>query len=149
MKDMNTGSIAAEIKNTSFLSLLKDSLDCKSVTTITSNNLFTQQFLLSHPSLKGVKFDVVGSTVPQGPSTLKLGFDATQGIISASTYIDLMNGPVATASVSTKVKDFLVGADVGYDVATGRVDKYTASIALDRPREKVVLQMYHPQCPIL
>jgi hypothetical protein len=60
----------------------------------------------------------------------------------ASSHVDLLNGPVAYAQVSTRCKDFLLGAEVGYDVASGKLDKYTASIALDRPREKVVIQLY-------
>jgi voltage-dependent anion channel protein 2 len=102
----------------------------------------TQQLILSHPSLKGVKLDFSGSSVPQGQSTLKVGLEAAQGPLTASSYVDLVSGPTATASLSSKVKDFMLGADVAYDVSTGRIDKYTASVALDRPREKVVIQMY-------
>jgi hypothetical protein len=36
----------------------------------------------------------------------------------------------------------MLGAELGYDLSNGKLDKYTASIALDRPREKVVVQMY-------
>ena len=80
--------------------------------------------------------------MPSGFSGVKVGFEAAKGCLQAASYIDVVNGPLASAQVSTRVRDLLIGAEVGYDVASGKLEKYTASIALDRPREKVVLQVY-------
>ena len=81
--------------------------------------------------------------MPSGFKGAKVGFEAGRcGTFLASSNIDLLNGPVANAQVSTRFKDFLLGADVSYDIASSRLDKYTASVALDRPREKVVIQLY-------
>lgn len=116
-------------------------LELKSTATINSANVLNIQFLLSHPSFKGFKVDISGSTLPSGCSGAKVGFEAAKGCLQASSYVDILNGPLASAQLSTRVKDFLLGAEIGYDVASGKLEKYTASLALDRPREKVVLQM--------
>lgn len=141
VKDISTGSISAEIKNTSYLQLLKDKLELKSTATINSANVLNVQFLLSHPAVKGLKADIGVSSLPSGCAGVKLGFEAAKGCIQASSHVDVLNGPLAYGQVSTRVKDFMLGAEVGYDVASGKLEKYTASIALDRPREKVVLQV--------
>lgn len=67
--------------------------------------------------------------------------EVNQGPILAGASLDVFNGPIVKADLATRIKDFLVGGEVGYDVSTGKINKYTASVAFDRPREKVVLQM--------
>lgn len=64
-----------------------------------------------------------------------------QGPVLAGASLDVFKGPIVNADLATRIKDFLVGGEVAYDVSTGKIEKYTASIAFDRPREKVVLQM--------
>ena len=101
------------------------------------------QCLFSHPSCRGFKLDVTGSCLPSGLKGFKVGFETSKsGAFLINSNVDLLNGPIANAQVSTRLKDFLLGAEAVYDISSVKLDKYTASISLDRPREKVVLQMY-------
>lgn len=56
---------------------------------------------------------------------------------------DLLNGPIVRGDAVTRYKDLLIGAEVSYDVASAQLNEYSASIALDRPREKAIVQVYH------
>lgn len=67
--------------------------------------------------------------------------ELNQGPLILTSSFDLFKGPVIKTDAATRFKDFLVGAEANFDVANGRLCDYTASIAFDRPREKVVLQM--------
>jgi len=140
VRDLTTGTIAAEVKNTSNFALVKSALECKSVSTLTSSNLLTQQLILSNPAIEGLKLDITGTLQPVGPVNTKVSIDLIQPAIMATVALDLFRGPIVNADVSTRFRDVQVGAEIGYDVAKSNIEKYTAAIAFDRPREKVVLQ---------
>lgn len=44
------------------------------------------------------------------------------------------------ADISTRIADVQLGGEVGYDVSSGQVDKYSVALCFDRPREKFVIQ---------
>lgn len=119
-----------------------------------SNNQITQQVSLSNPALEGVKLDFNGSlntagypraihnpsltfsSVNNGKAVLELARPA----FVTTTTVDVFRGPLVWTDVATRWSDFLLGGEVGYDVTSGKVDKYSVALALDRPREKLVIQ---------
>lgn len=88
IRDLGTGAITTEVKNTSAFPLIKSSkmgtdrtawvvghganllflsrVEAKTITTLTSNNLLTQQLTISNAVLDGLKLDFTGSLQPNG-----------------------------------------------------------------------------------
>lgn len=52
----------------------------------------------------------------------------------------MTKSPLVWTDLSTRYSDIQVGGELGYDVNSGKVDKYSVALALDRPREKFVVQ---------
>ena len=111
------------------------------MTTLTSSNLLTQQLILSNPVLQGLKLDVTGSVQPSGANNAKATLEMDHGVFVATNTIDVLRGPTMNSDLSTRFRDFQLGGELGYDVSKGTIDKYTVSLALDRPREKAVFQV--------
>ena len=76
------------------------------------------------------------------PGNAQVGLEVFHGPLLVTSKCDVFSGPIVKSDVSTRFRDFLVGGEVHYDVASANVHQYTASIAFDRPREKAVLQLY-------
>lgn len=117
-------------------------MQAKSVTTLNSSNNIIQQVTLCNPVLEGLKLDLTGSC--QGASVAskatKVALELNQPMFAASASVDVFKGPMLGADASARVRDFLVGGEVSYDLTQSKIEKYSAALALDRPREKVVLQ---------
>lgn len=77
---------------------------------------------------------------PSRTNSTKAALELKQGCLLTSSSIDLFRGPVLTTEVGTRFRDLQLGGELGYDVAKGTVDKYSVAVALDRAREKAVLQ---------
>lgn len=84
--------------------------------------------------------DVSGSLNNSGVNNGKAVLEIAQPAFVTTTTLDLLRGPLVWADVATRYADVQVGAEVGYDYSSGKVDKYSVAVALDRPREKLVLQ---------
>ncbi|PJF19323.1 hypothetical protein PSACC_00830 [Paramicrosporidium saccamoebae] len=122
-RDLATGAIAAD-----------------SITTLTSSNLLTQQFIVTNAVLDGLKLDVTGTLQPNGTNSTKANVELNQGCFLTSTSIDVFRGPVLTTDLATRFRFLQLGGEVGYDVSKGTLDRYSVSLSIDRPREKMVLQ---------
>lgn len=114
--------------------------EIKSISSLTSSNVLTQQTILSNPAVEGLKLDLKHTVQPAGPIGTKVTLQLSQPALVATTTLDVFSGPVLTADVAARFRDIQIGGEIGYDVAKGTLDKYTAAISLDRAREKVVLQ---------
>ena len=66
VKDLATGAIQAEVKNTTNLSLIKDMLHAKTTLTINSNNTLSESITLKNPLYENVKVELCGSITPNG-----------------------------------------------------------------------------------
>lgn len=66
--------------------------------------------------------------------------EVCQPTFAATTTVDLFRGPQVAGDLALRFRDVQFGGEVGFDLSKGTLDKYTLSVALDRPREKVVLQ---------
>lgn len=66
--------------------------------------------------------------------------EVAQPAFVTTTTFDVFRGPLVWTDIATRWSDIQVGGEVGYDMASGKVDKYSLAVALDRPREKLVLQ---------
>lgn len=64
---------------------------------------------------------------------------AKPAFVSTMTF-DFFRGPLVWTDAATRWSDIQVGGEVGYDVSSQKVDKYSVAVALDRPREKFVVQ---------
>jgi voltage-dependent anion channel protein 2 len=103
--------------------------------------LLTQQLVITNAVLEGLKLDVTGTLQPNGANSTKASVELNQGgCIVTSATIDIFKGPVMVTDLATRFRDLQFGGELGYDVAKGTIDKYSVSIALDRAREKAVLQ---------
>lgn len=80
--------------------------------------------------------DNVGCRANSTKATIELN----QGYLFATSSVDVLRGPILTSDVATRFRDLQLGGEIGYDVARGSIDKYSVSLAFDRPREKAVLQ---------
>jgi hypothetical protein len=100
----------------------------------------TQQFVVANAVLDGLKLDVTGTLQPNGTNSTKANVELNQGCFLTSTSIDIFRGPVLTTDLATRFRFLQLGGEVGYDVSKGTLDKYSVSLAIDRPREKMVLQ---------
>ena len=70
----------------------------------------------------------------------KASIELAQCGFLSTTTIDVFRGPNMTSDLSAKFRDLQLGGEVGYDVAKGTIDKYSVALALNRPREKAVIQ---------
>jgi len=117
-------------------------MQAKSVTTLNSSNHIIQQVTLCNAVLEGLKLDVTGSC--QGANVAskatKVALELCQPLFAASASVDVFRGPMLSADASARVRDFMVGGEISYDITHNKIEKYSAALALDRPREKVVLQ---------
>lgn len=68
---MTSGSIVAEVKNTSNLQLLKDRLHAKTVITVSSDNTITDKITLKNPLYDAVKMDLSGTLNPNGYAVMR------------------------------------------------------------------------------
>lgn len=87
-----------------------------------------------------MKLDVTGSLQGVNNKNTKIALELCQSAFNASANVDVFKGPMLGAELSARVRDFLVGGEVSYDIKQGKIEKYSAALSFDRPREKVVLQ---------
>jgi hypothetical protein len=141
VRDSASGAISAEVKSVTCVPLGIGKMEAKSQTTLNSASQLTQQVTLCNAVLEGLKLDVVGSVqgVNSAKST-KVALEFAQPMLSASASVDVFKGPLLGADVAARFRDFLLGGEISYDVKQGQIDKYSAAVAFDRPREKVVVQ---------
>lgn len=118
-------------------------VEAKASTTLNSSSLLTQQVTLCNAVLEGLKLDVVGTMQGVNNKNTKVSLELVQPAVFASASVDVFRGPMLGADLAARVRDFLIGGEVGYDIRQGKIEKYSAAVAFDRPREKIVVQAYN------
>lgn len=73
-------------------------------------------------------------------NSTKACVELNQGCLLTSSTVDVLRGPLLTTDLATRFRDVQLGGEIGYDAAKGTLEKYSLAIALDRPREKAILQ---------
>lgn len=77
------------------------------------------------PGLKGELDTLV---VPNGARSARLNFFYVQLAVNARMFFDLLKGPVATADINVAHDGFNAGAELGYDIASAKVNKYSLGV---------------------
>lgn len=102
--------------------------------------MLTQQATLCNAVLEGLKLDVTGTMQGVNSKNTKVALELCQPNFFASANVDVFKGPILGADMSARFRDFLLGGEVNYDINQGKIEKYSAALSLDRPREKIVIQ---------
>lgn len=81
----------------------------------------------------GLKGELSSSVVPNGSRGAKLNFFYQQSAVNARLFFDLLKGPNALADVCVGHDGFAAGAELGYDIASARVNKYSLGVGYSKP----------------
>ncbi|RKP10898.1 eukaryotic porin/Tom40 [Thamnocephalis sphaerospora] len=108
--------------------------------TWTTKNVLSAQVELENKVAKGLKLDINASLLPAaGQKAAKVGVNYKQpGVFSRAT-VDLLKGPSFSGDVVFGREGFLVGAEVGYDVPSGNVTRYSTAVGYSAPQYAVAL----------
>ncbi len=115
-------------------------VECKATTSFNSSNQLVEQLVITNPSLEGLKLDFTGALNTTGFNNGKAVLEIAQPTFVTTTTFDLVKGPVVWADAATRYADVQFGGEFGYNMSNGKIDKYSLAVALDRPREKLVIQ---------
>ncbi|KAK6204914.1 Porin/voltage-dependent anion-selective channel protein [Scheffersomyces amazonensis] len=91
-------------------------------------NALTTKIELSELLTPGLKGELDTSVVPNGARNAKLNFFYQQSALNARLFFDLLKGPVATADLAVAHDGFTAGAELGYDIASAKVNKYSVGV---------------------
>ncbi|KAG7193061.1 Mitochondrial porin [Scheffersomyces spartinae] len=97
-----------------------------------ANNLSTK-IELSELLTPGLKGELDTSLVPNGTRNAKLNFFYQQSAVNARFFFDLLKGPIATADLAVNHDGFTAGAELGYDISSAKVNKYSAGLGYASP----------------
>lgn len=91
-------------------------------------NALNTKFELSELLTPGLKGELDTSVVPNGSRAAKLNFFYSQSAVNARLFFDLLKGPLATADLTVAHDGFTAGAELGYDIASAKVNKYSVGL---------------------
>ena len=91
-------------------------------------NALNTKIELSELLTPGLKGELDTSVVPNGTRNAKLNFFYQQSAVNARLFFDLLKGPVATADLAVAHDGFTAGAELGYDIASAKVNKYSVGV---------------------
>lgn len=66
--------------------------------------------------------------------------EIAQPVFVTTSSFELAKSPVIWTDVSTRYADFQLGGEVGYNMNSHKIDKYSVALSLDRPLEKFTVQ---------
>ncbi|CUM67819.1 uncharacterized protein PRCAT00005525001 [Priceomyces carsonii] len=96
-------------------------------------NSLNTKIELSELLTPGLKGELNTSVVPNGPRNAKLNFFYQQSAVNARLFFDLLKGPVATADLAASHDGFVAGGELGYDIASAKVNKYSVGVGYANP----------------
>lgn len=96
-------------------------------------NTLNTKIELSELLTPGLKGELDTSVVPNGSKNAKLNFFYQQSAVNARLFFDLLKGPVATADLTVAHDGFTAGAELGYDIASAKVNKYSVGVGYANP----------------
>lgn len=91
-------------------------------------NLLSTKIELSELLTPGLKSELVTSLVPNGARNAKLNFFYQQQAVNARLFFDLLKGPSALADIVASHDGFTAGAELGYDISSAKVNKYSVGV---------------------
>lgn len=96
-------------------------------------NTLSTKIELSELLTPGLKGELDTSVVPNGARNAKLNFFYKQSAVNARLFFDLLKGPVATADLAVAHDGFTAGAELGYDIASAKLNKYSVGVGYANP----------------
>lgn len=91
-------------------------------------NVLGTKIELSELLTPGLKGELDTSVVPNGARSAKLNFFYQQSAVNSRLFFDLLKGPIATADLVVAHDGFTAGAELGYDIASAKVNKYSLGV---------------------
>lgn len=88
---------------------------------------------LSELLTPGLKGELVTSVIPNGPRNAKLNFFYQQNVVNARLFFDLLKGPIALADLCVNHDGFSAGAELGYDISSAKVNRYSLGVGYAKP----------------
>lgn len=76
----------------------------------------------------GLKGELDTTVVPNGARTAKLNFFYQQAAVNSRLFFDLLKGPIASGDLVVAHDGFTAGAELGYDIASAKVNKYSLGV---------------------
>ncbi|GEQ69281.1 hypothetical protein JCM33374_g2952 [Metschnikowia sp. JCM 33374] len=98
-----------------------------------NSNTLSTKIELSELLTPGLKGELDTSVVPNGAKNAKLNFFYQQSAVNARLFFDLLKGPVATADLAVAHDGFTAGAELGYDIASAKLNKYSVGVGYANP----------------
>lgn len=82
---------------------------------------------------QGLKAELLTSLVPNATKGAKLNVFFTHPSVTARAFFDLLKGPTFVGDATVGHDGFTAGAEVGYDISSAKVTKYSAAIGYAQP----------------
>lgn len=94
---------------------------------------------LSELLTPGLKTELITNFVPSGSRNAKLNFYYQHSLINTRLFFDLLKGPLTTADLTVNHDGFIAGGELGYDIASAKVNKYNVGLGYKNPLYSVGL----------
>ncbi|CEP20905.1 hypothetical protein BN1211_0888 [Cyberlindnera jadinii] len=81
----------------------------------------------------GLKAEVVTSLIPGASQGAKFNLIFNNPSVTARAFFDLVKGPSFIGDATFGYENFTAGAEVGYDISSGKVTRYSAALGFAQP----------------
>lgn len=99
-----------------------------------TSNVLNTKVELNEAFTPGLKGEVDTSFLPEtGAKGTKVGLTYKQPGVSAQLLVDVLKGPGFTGNVVLGHKGFLSGGEIAYDIATGKISRYSGQLGYVAP----------------
>ncbi|KAK4686929.1 voltage-dependent anion channel protein 2, partial [Tremellales sp. Uapishka_1] len=106
----------------------------------TTTNLLKTQVELENQIAKGLKIDVASVLNPaKGSKSVIVNGAFKQPSLHSRASLDLFKGPSVSVDTVVGRDGFLVGGEVGYDVGTGAISRYSAGVGYSAPEYAITI----------
>jgi len=108
--------------------------------TWTTSNVLKSQVELENHIVKGLKFDLSTSLLPEkGAKAATFNSAYKQSGLHFRSALDVFKGPTFTADAVIGRDGFLVGGEAAYNVTEGKISRYAAAVGYNAPDYAVTL----------
>ncbi|ODQ80055.1 hypothetical protein BABINDRAFT_167148 [Babjeviella inositovora NRRL Y-12698] len=94
-------------------------------------NVLDTKLELAELLAPGLKGELITSVIPNGARNAKLNLFFKQSNVHGRAFFDLIK-PKALADISVGQEGFTVGGELGYDIASAKVDRYSLGVAYSK-----------------
>ncbi|WPK24952.1 hypothetical protein PUMCH_002251 [Australozyma saopauloensis] len=102
-------------------------------------NVLSTKVELAELLTPGLKGELDTTVVPNGSKNAKLNFFYQQSAVNARLFFDLLKGPNATADLTVAHDGFTAGAELGYDISSAKLNKYSVGVGYASPLYSVAV----------